>query len=317
MPLNRREFVATALGAAAATGLAACARHAAGASTPAAPTPARLPLGFSTLGTPDWSWDRILRRATTDGYVALELRGYANVMDVTTLPEFAPARRAATRAQLADLGLRIGCLSAGTTLHERDVAKRAAGMDEARRFIDLAQAMGVPYVRVFGDKYQPNESREATRARIAEGLHTLGGYAGDRGVMVLMETHGDIVDSPSLLDVMQRAESRHVGLVWDAHHTFVDGKEAPADTFARIGRYVHHTHLKDSLPGANGDRHYVLLGRGEVPVREQARVLMQHGYRGLLSFEWEKKWHPDIDDPDVAIPHYAATMREYLAGIGG
>jgi hypothetical protein len=42
-------------------------------------------------------------------------------------------------------------------------------------------------------------------------------------------------------------------------------------------------------------------------------LLEQGGYDGYLSFEWEKAWHPEIDEPEVAIPQYATYMRKLLA----
>jgi sugar phosphate isomerase/epimerase len=95
----------------------------------------------------------------------------------------------------------------------------------------------------------------------------------------------------------------------------VAAKEQPADTFAKIGKWTRHTHLKDSKP-AGAERRYVLLGAGEVPVKEQVRVLAAAGYKGLYCFEWEKKWHPEIEEPEVAFPHYAKTMAEYLSAAG-
>ena len=71
------------------------------------------------------------------------------------------------------------------------------------------------------------------------------------------------------------------------------------------------------MPGkSKEDRHYVLTGTGEIPVQETVRVLATHGYKGYYCFEWEKRWHPDIDEPEVAFPHYAKTMRRYLAEAG-
>jgi predicted xylose isomerase-like sugar epimerase len=51
-------------------------------------------------------------------------------------------------------------------------------------------------------------------------------------------------------------------------------------------------------------------------VKEQVRVLAAAGYKGLYCFEWEKKWHPEIEEPEVAFPHYAKTMAEYLSAAG-
>jgi sugar phosphate isomerase/epimerase len=105
---------------------------------------------------------------------------------------------------------------------------------------------------------------------------------------VLIESHGDFTDSPTLLEILRQADSPSVALLWDAHHTFVDGKEAPEDTVQQLGRYIRHTHLKDSVPaGPTGkERRYVLTGTGNVPVRRQIEALARIGYGGYYSFEW-------------------------------
>jgi sugar phosphate isomerase/epimerase len=95
--------------------------------------------------------------------------------------------------------------------------------------------------------------------------------------------------------------------------------EKPADTYRELGKYTRHTHLKDSVPipgKPKDDRHYVLTGTGDIPVKETVQVLAKNGYKGYYCFEWEKRWHPDIDEPEVAFPHYAKTMRQYLAEAG-
>ena len=103
-------------------------------------------------------------------------------------------------------------------------------------------------MRVFGDKLDATR-REQVLAHVSSGLGELGRYAGDRGVVVVIESHGDFVQSPLLKELLERAASPHVALLWDAHHTFAAGKEEPEQTFAALGKYVRHTHLKDSRPG--------------------------------------------------------------------
>ena len=61
------------------------------------------------------------------------------------------------------------------------------------------------------------------------------------------------------------------------------------------------------------ERRYVLTGTGTVPVRETVNVLARGGYRGYYCLEWEKRWHPELEEPEIAFPHYAKVMREYLA----
>ena len=43
---------------------------------------------------------------------------------------------------------------------------------------------------------------------------------------------------------------------------------------------------------------------------------VKNGYKGYYCFEWEKAWHPEIEDPDVAFPQYADVMRGYLRDAG-
>ena len=312
MTIDRRTFLGTSLSALAL----ACARaHGVSDVVAAASPSSRARLSFSTLGCPTWDWQHVLDFAQSHGYAGVELRGIQQTIDLPKLPEFQPDRIEATKRDLAARGLAIANLGASTNLHETDAAKLAAGLDEARRFIDLAQALGVPYVRVFGNKYTAGVPREVTVAHIARGLRTLGDHAAPRGVTVLLETHGDFVDSPTLLELMRQADSPHVALLWDAHHTFAFGKEQPEATARAIGSYVRHVHLKDSVPAGN-DRRYVLTGKGDVPVARQIATLVGMGYRGFYSFEWEKRWHPEIEEPEVAFAQFAEVARQYLRDAG-
>jgi sugar phosphate isomerase/epimerase len=306
MTIDRRSFIVAGIASLAA----ACVRPFGGSGGGG-----RLPLGFSTLGCPGWDWPRVLDFAAAHGYAAVELRGIGKEMDLPVLPLFQPARIAQTRSELAAHGLTVPCLGSSANLHEMDAAKHDAELAHARRFIDLAQALRAPYVRVFGNKYVAGVPREATIAHIAAGLRTLGDYAKERNVVVIIESHGDFTDSPTLLELMRRADSAGVAILWDAHHTFVQSKETPETTVQQLGPYIRHVHLKDSVP-AGADRRYVLTGTGEVPVARQIAALARAGYRGIYSFEWEKRWHPDIEEPEVAFAQFAQVASGYLRDAG-
>ncbi len=269
----------------------------------------RLPLAFSTLGCPGWEWTKVLEYAQANGFAAVELRGIMGKMDLPALPEFTVLRIPETKRQVTDHGLKISDLGSSSEMHTADPAERAKQLADARRFIDLASALGVPYVRVFGN--QIRGPREEVLARVVDGLHQLGEYAGPRGVTVILESHGDFVDSPTLKEVLTRADSKNVALLWDAHHTFVDGHEQPEQTVAALGPWIRHTHLKDSVPDGTG-RKYVLPGTGEVPMERQVMALRNIDYKGYYCFEWEKVWHPDIQEPEVAFPAYVKLLGGYL-----
>lgn len=271
-----------------------------------------MPLAFSTLGCPSWPWATVLENASKLGYSGIELRGIQMQMDLPKLPEFSGTRLAQSLKDLDALDLRVTDLGASARMHEAEPARRAAQLDEGRRFIDLAHQMKVPYVRVFGDQIPAGEPKETVVKRVIEGLRVLGEHAKGSGVAVIIESHGDFTDSPTLLELLNGAAMENVALLWDAHHTFVSGKEPPAKTFEAMKRYIRHTHLKDSRPEGNGVR-YVLTGQGTVPVRETVNILSKSGYKGFYCFEWEKGWHKEIEDPEVAFPQFVERMREYLS----
>lgn len=298
--MNRRRFLQS-------LAVAGCVPRLVGASRQLR----QLPLSFSTLGCPAWDWATILQRASRWGYAAIELRGLQGEMDLTRRPEFQGSRLTESRKDLAAANLRIVGLGASARMHESDPAVRKAQLDEGRRFVDLAQRLGALYVRVFGDRVPPGQSRPATVERIGAGLRELGTHAVGSGVTVLLESHGDFCDSATLLEILSVATLPSVGLLWDTHHTVVTGKETPATTWRQLGQYVRHVHLKDSKPEGKGVK-YVLTGQGTVPVREIVQLLAASDYPGCLSFEWEKAWHPEIEDPEVAFPQFARVIRGYL-----
>lgn len=291
----------------------AAAVSAAGWSKPAA----RLPIAVSTLGCPKWDWNTIVKNTAQWGFAALELRGIQNQMDLPKCPEFGGTRLKGTLKDLSAAGLVVSDLGASAQMHEPDPAKRARHMDEAKRFIDLAHQLHTPYVRVFPNQFIPGEDRSVTFKRISEGLHELGEYARPAGVGIIVESHGEFRRAEDIVPIMEGARSKNVAFLWDAHHTCVEG-EPPAKTYAELGKYVRHTHLKDSVPipgKPKEERKYVLTGTGDIPVKETVRVLKKNGYQGYYCFEWEKRWHPEIEEPEVSFPHYAKVMREYLAEV--
>lgn len=278
-------------------------------------SPVPYPISFSTLGCPKWPWRTVLDSAVKLGYAGIELRGLDGEMDLLKRPEFSARQISTTVADLRAAGLVVTDLGASARLHERGAVLEAQ-LDEARRYVDLAHRLGSLWVRVFPDRFVPGESKEATIARVGANLAALGRFAKGSGVGILMESHGEFVESPTLEAVMRAAgDAPGVGLLWDAHHTVSAGKEAPADTWSRIKPWVHHTHLKDSTPGEKAVR-YVLTGTGTIGVRETVRVLVAGGYKGFYGFEWEKQWHPTIEEPEVAFPQYAQVVGQWLGEAG-
>lgn len=268
-------------------------------------------LSFSTLGCPDWSFQKIVDFAVRNDYCGIELRGLQRQMDLSKCSEFSSENRAATLSLMKEKGLQFVNLGSSSTLHFAEGAERQKNLDEGKRFIDLAHELNCPYIRVFPNNFPKEQDKNATIDLIIKGLVELGDYAKEAKVTVLMETHGDVVKSEDLEVIMRSSEHPNVGLVWDACNMWMVTKESPAVVYQKLKKYIRHTHIKD-LKMEDGKAQYKLLGKGESPIFEVISLLKKDGFKGYYSFEWEKLWHPEIEEPEIALADYPKVMKKHL-----
>jgi sugar phosphate isomerase/epimerase len=268
----------------------------------------KMMLSFSTLACPDWSFTDIVSFAKQHHYVALELRGIKRQMDLPLCPEFRDENRNATLTLMKENGLRFINLGSSCTLHFPEGDERKKNINEGKRFIDLAQQVECPYIRVFPNNFPKGQEKKTTLDLITKGLVELGDYAKDRNVKVLMETHGELVYTDDLASVMKAAAHDHVGLVWDPCNMWTVTKEPVRKMYDSLAPYILHTHIKDCLL-VDGKPEYRFLGKGEVPIFEAIELLRKGGYKGYYSFEWEKLWHPELAEPELALADYPLVMK--------
>ena len=264
------------------------------------------PLAFTTLACPDWSWEETVQKAVEYGYQGLELRGVEGEMDLTKAAPFTGNRLPATKRELKERGLAIPCLD--TSCRFDQAAEIDTNISEGKRHIDLANELDTPYIRVFGDRVPDIQSREKIIKQVVEGLLALAHHAEGTRVQVLLESHGDFARVQNLLDVIQAVRHPQVGVLWDVHHPFRFFSEPLADTYEKLKARIRHVHLKDSVSTSDGVR-YCLMSQGDVPVVEVLKLLSLGAYDGWIAFEWEKRWHPEIEEPEVALPDFVRVLR--------
>ena len=268
-------------------------------------------LAFSTLGCPDWSLKKIVDCSVENGYKGFEIRGLAGEMDLPKCPEFNKTNLPASLRLIKDNDIKIINLGSSVNLHFAQEDKRKSNLDDAKRFIDLAEQLECPFVRVFPDDLPPDQTVEQTLDLIISGLITLGEYAKGSNVSILLESHGKVVYKDMLLKIMAGANHPKVGLIWDFFNMWVVTKESPKEVFDTLGKFIKHVHIKDANM-VDGKPAYCLIGQGVAPLREAMDSLKRSNYKGYYSFEWEKKWHPEIQDPEIAFPHFAKEIIHYL-----
>jgi sugar phosphate isomerase/epimerase len=249
-------------------------------------------LAFSTLGCPYWDLDTIIEAARKFGYEAIELRALEGSLDLLS------------RADLTTSpDIEICCVDTSCAFHSPDANERANQARIALAHAELAAKLGAPLIRVFPDKIQPGAQRDETRDWIAEGLHAVAERLPDE-VDVALETHGDFARAEAAVEIAKLADHPRVKLIWDIANSVAAG-----DTIEEAGRvvqpYLAHIHLRDAKP-VTGSEHWlpVLAGHGCVSFGKALAVIRDLNYDGYISFEWEKYWRPEIEEPEVALPDF-------------
>jgi sugar phosphate isomerase/epimerase len=266
---------------------------------------------MSTLACPAWTLEHAADAAMDLGYQGIELRLIDG--DVIT-----PALMRENRYRLRRIfgPGRLDLIGLGTSVRftSPDAEQRRAQDSDLREFIELARELGAYSVRIFGGNISPESTEADAISWVAQGLANCAPAAEAAGVKLALETHDDFSRSDRVAAALQRVTSPAVGALWDVHHPYRMG-ESVAETWVNLAGRLTHLHLKDARRRTDGGWDLVLLGDGEVPCREILRALAMRGYAGYVVVEWEKKWHPEIAEPEIALPQHLAKIREWLADV--
>jgi glucosamine-6-phosphate deaminase len=271
-------------------------------------------LAFSTLGCPSWPLARVLENASRLGYDGVELRFLEGDDALWARPELTGSGLRETRARLADAGLAVPCVDTRSFFHSPDAAARRTAADEAERTAELAARLGAPGIRVFGDRVQPGADPASTRGWIVESLAALRDRLRGSGVEVWLETHGDFATAAATRSLLEEAGSEGLGALWDPANSFSEFGEEPEAGAAALSTFLRHVHLKDVRRPPDGKVPWppALPGRGDFPAARALSWLRGAGYDRWVSFEWEKRWHPEIEEPEVSLPHFLRWAADEL-----
>lgn len=273
-------------------------------------------LAFSTLGCPSWPLARVIDAAGRMGYDGVELRFVEGDDALWARPELTGPGLTGTLRRLRDAGLRVPCVDTRSFFHSPDAAVRRVAVEEAERSAELAARLGARGIRVFGDRVQAGSDLAATRAWIVESLAALRERLRGSGVEVWLETHGDFAQAAATRALLEEAGGAGLGAVWDPANAYSEFGEEPEAGLATLGALARHVHLKDVRRPPDGKVPWppALVGRGEFPAGRVLQALAASGGDHWVSFEWEKRWHPEIEEPEVALPHFLWWAADELRG---
>ena len=270
---------------------------------------------FSTLACPRWSVEQVVENAVNMGYDGVEWRLLnGKIIDPIDDHEKVVNAVVACREHRLD----VCALDTSCTFNHTDAEIRAKQVANLLAWIRLAQEVHVPILRVFGGADQQNSlplpSQDEVNTWVADSLHQVASEAEQASVTVALETHDAYASARRVANVLQSVNSKNIAALWDSHHPYRVG-ETVEDVVAALQGRIAHVHVKDArrdLVDSNSWQ-LTLMGEGEVPVREQLHILIQQGYTGYVSVEWEKHWHPELAEPEIALPQHISWLKGCLA----
>ncbi|MEK3917570.1 sugar phosphate isomerase/epimerase [Paenibacillus sp. FSL H7-0331] len=264
-------------------------------------------LSFTTLGCPEWELDLIIDRAVEYGFDAIDFRGVSGEMNIYKLPAFS-VDALQTRDQIKAAGLQVSCFSSSVHVFSKENFEK--NVAEIKEYVKLCTIFNTRYIRVFGGAIGDTDRAEAVHTMVQH-FQELGALAKAHGVKLLLETHDDWTASADVQAVMEQVDTEAIAVLWDLHHPVRTLGEQPTDTWQSLSPWVEYTHVKDSklLPHTDGQFQYCLTGEGDMPLVDTIKLLLENGYDGYFTFEWEKKWHPEILNAEESFPQYVQFMR--------
>ncbi|QJU56329.1 sugar phosphate isomerase/epimerase family protein (plasmid) [Herbiconiux sp. KACC 21604] len=284
-----------------------------------------------TLGTPGRDLPEALRLFKNAGLDAAEVI-YQDDYSAAITPSDPRAPRAA--AAIADAeGMPIIALTPYTTsINSLDQTSWHAGIDEFKRCIAAAHEVGATRVRVYAGAWHPGDADHSAHwDRLAAALRQLSADAAQAGVVLCVENHfGTMTQTASdTARLVREVDSPAVRVLYDQANLTFTHDEDWTDAFAMQGDLIGHVHVKDlvfkdpTAPFRASDTARVkpeerairsrVVGTGVLPWPDVIGELVQRGYDGALTLEYEYRWHPqDLPEPEIGFTESARALRAIL-----
>jgi sugar phosphate isomerase/epimerase len=265
-------------------------------------------LCISTLSCPNWNLQQMIDACAASGIDGIDFRGIGEEIDVTKSPLFT-SEIDATLNLLRSNNIAMPCLNTSVTLVSPSPQRWQMMLEETQRYAQLAERTRTPWLRVFGGRVPREITRNEARVLAVRHLRQIIKIARTHGCQPLVETHDDWATSGEMLELLHEFGPTDVGVLWDIEHPFRKG-ESPADTASRLRKYIRHVHVKDSRSDPDGSTITpTLLGDGDLPLSDVARVSREIGYDGWVCLETEKRWHAIAPEPELSVPQFAKFMN--------
>jgi sugar phosphate isomerase/epimerase len=195
----------------------------------------------------------------------------------STDPSYLEAFRKAVEkagSHVVDLGL------SGAMVYDPDAAKRQAGVDYGRRWIDIAVLIGSPSVR---QHVSGSPGAKPDVALAAETLGQLAEYGSKRNVVVNLENDNGVSEDPFFLTaVIEKVKSPYLRALPDFGNSIMghDAEFNRKAVAAMLSHAFNMCHVKNTVQDKNG-RVY------QVDLKSMFELARDAGYPGYFSMEFD------------------------------
>jgi len=212
-------------------------------------------------------------------------------------------------AVFKNAGVEVMSLAAYPRFALLDGAEVARNQETMRRLIGMAARLGARFIRGYAGQIPKGADRGQIVKRVVEALRPMAAEAAGSGIRIGLETHDDWCSGDRIMSIVNQVGSGSLGVVYDILNTHTSGLEPWEESYRKMKGSILYCHLKDGYTGSDGKLTYVMLGAGDLPLETILARFKADGYDGYFSFEWEKKWHPELEPPERVLPHYAHKIR--------
>lgn len=233
---------------------------------------------------PQWSAQQLVDAALKYGYAGVELSAGAGCQHGVEL-EAGESDLRKVREIFSDSGLGIACLGTPVSFHAAEPEARQKALQELERYIEIADVLATPYVRIFGGEIPASIEVAGAADYISDCLAEAASFAEQRSATLLVETFGTFRNSRFLREIIKQVYSPRLQALWNVPET-IRGLEPVADTFDSLCDHIKHVHLADYEYFE--ERTAVApseFGEGFVPIAQAIETLADGGYSGYLAFD--------------------------------
>ena len=185
-------------------------------------------------------------------------------------------------------GLPLSGIGAHSEMCQPDASKRADQVKQIKKWVDVAEILGAPHVRVFGGELPKGATTAQGIGWVAETMKPACDYSGKKGITLGIEDHGGITGkADTILEIIHRIDSPYVGVNLDISNFDASSTEEQYRQIEACVPYATHTHIRDHFSNSHEP----------IDMDRVWRLFAADGYKGYMSSEYEGK-----EDAMTAVP---------------